>query len=324
MNTVFDTIALDRNVVHWEDHLADLTPWELREGIWFKREDYFAPLGYGGPNGSKMRQLIWMMNRARAGKTHVLTGASVQSPQLSMSAIVGQHFGLPSRQVVYSKPHTVLSHPNPYIASRFGAHFEYASGPYNPILQRHMADLRQDTSLVVEYGITLDHTLHDAETVRKFHEVGAHQTQNMPPEVTKLIVPAGSCNSLTSVLLGLTRDPGNVDTLLTLGIGPNKLEWMRNRLNYIGVNTDALPFEWEHVSLHDTGYASYTDKFNGESYAGIHFHPTYEAKMWRWLKQHDPLGNVLKHDDSVGFWIVGSAPDPRVVEPYFTHTEEAA
>jgi len=102
--SVFPKHSISRDEIEWEDYLAELTPWQNRQGVWFKRDDYFAPLGYGGPNGSKMRQLIWYVNRFRVGKNHIVTGASIQSPQLSMSAIVGAHYGLPSRQVVYSKP----------------------------------------------------------------------------------------------------------------------------------------------------------------------------------------------------------------------------
>lgn len=320
-DSIFKTLALSRDSVRWEEHLADLTPWELRSGIWFKREDYFAPLGYGGPNGSKMRQLIWYMNRFREGKTHVVTGASIQSPQLSMSAIVGAHYGLRARQVVYSKPETVMRHENPRIAAGFGAVFEYASGPYNPILQRRVKDFTREDSLVVEYGITVPHDRYPADDVRKFHEVGAHQVSNIPDEVTTLIAPAGSCNSLTSILLGLSRDSHNVSKLFTLGIGPDKRAWMRERLSIMGVDIDRLPFQWEHFSLHDTGFSKYSDHFNGENYSGINFHPTYEAKMWRYLRQRNTLGNVLPANGSVGFWIVGSAPDKKVVEPFFTHSE---
>jgi len=320
--TVFPVLGLDRAAVRWEEHLATLTPWEERDGMWFKREDYFAPFGYGGPNGSKLRQLIWFVNRNRAGRTHILTGASVQSPQLSMSAIVGAHYGLPAREVVYSKPRTLLGHPNPRIAAGFGARFEYARGPYNPILQARVADLQREDSLVVEYGITLDHHSHPAEQVQKFHEVGAHQVQNLPPQVTRLIVPAGSCNSLTSILLGLSRAPGNLDELRTIGIGPDKREWMRERLALFGVNPDRLPFRWRHFSLHDTGYAKYSDHFRGEAYSGIRFHPTYEAKIWRWLHTtHNSLGLF---DGRTGFWIVGGEPNPRVIEPFYTHNPEEA
>ena len=314
-DTVFPIRSLKREEVQWEHYLGNLTPWENRAGIWFKREDYFAPLGYGGPNGSKMRQLIWYVNRYRAGKTHILTGASVQSPQLSMSAIVGAHYGLRSRQVVYSKPDTVLTHENPRIAHGFGAVFEFARGPYNPILQRRVADLTQDKSLVVEYGITVPHEAYPAEDVRKFHEVGANQVRNLPDEVERLIVPAGSCNSLTSVLLGLSRDSKNLKELFTLGIGPGKQDWMRARLKIMGVNPDQMPFRWRHYSLHDSGFSAYSDKFKGESHEGINFHPTYEGKMWRWLRQNSPI----EPDDKTGFWIVGSAPSTKVIEPYFTN-----
>jgi len=317
--SVFEVQSLDRDKTHWEEHLGALTPWQNRKGLWFKRDDYFAPLGYGGPNGSKMRQLIWYINKFRPGKTHIVTGASIQSPQLSMSAIVGAHYGLRARQVVYSKPDTVLRHENPRIAYGFGAEFEFASGPYNPIIQRRVADLTQDGSLVVEYGITVPHGRYDSETVRKFHEVGAWQVSNMPDDVRRLIVPAGSCNSLTSVMLGLMRDPKNVDELFTVGIGPNKLPWVRARLQHMGLNVDHLPFRWRHHSLHDTGFSKYSDHFKGEHFDGINFHPTYEAKMWRWLTQN----NQLDYDDRTAFWIVGSAPDPKVIEPHYTRRLES-
>lgn len=314
-SSVFAHHQLERTDVNrWEDSFNLLTPWENHSGVWFKREDKFAPLGYGGPNGSKMRQLTWYVNRFREGKTHIVTGASIQSPQLSMSAIVGAHYGLPARQVVYSKPQTVLRHVNPRVAAGFGAAFEYASGPYNPILQRKVADLTRPDSLVVEYGITVPHDRYSAEDVRRFHEVGAYQVRNMPDSVETLVAPAGSCNSLTSILLGLSRDPKNLRKLFTLGIGPDKRGWMRERLNIIGVDLENLPFEWEHYSLHDSGYAAYSQHFNGEQWGDIKFHPTYEGKMVRWLRQNRPL----KQDDRTGFWIVGSEPDPRVIQPFYT------
>jgi 1-aminocyclopropane-1-carboxylate deaminase/D-cysteine desulfhydrase-like pyridoxal-dependent ACC family enzyme len=313
--SIFPELSLDRKDIRWEEHLGALTPWEDHMGIWFKREDYFAPLGYGGPNGSKMRQLIWYINKFRGNRTHIVTGASIQSPQLSMSAIVGAHYGLRCRQVVYSKPETVLRHPNPQVAAGFGAVFEYANGPYNPIIQRKVADLTQDSSLVVEYGITLPIDKYSPEDVRKFHEVGANQTNNIPDEVEELIVPAGSCNSLTSILLGLSRNSHNIKNLFTLGIGPDKQEWTRQRLRYIGVDPDSFDFKWNHYSLHDTGFSKYSDHFNGESFDGINFHPTYEAKMWRWLRQNDHISC----DRKTGFWIVGSAPSVKVIEPFYTH-----
>lgn len=313
MNSIFPVLSMNRSESRWEEHLGAHTPWEFRSGIWFKREDYFAPLGYSGPNGSKMRQLIWYINKFRGNRTHIVTGASIQSPQLSMTAIVGAHFGLRSRQVVYSKPNTVLKHTNPAVAHGFGAVFEYASGPYNPIIQRKVADLTQDSSLVVEYGITLPIDKYSPDDVRKFHEVGANQTNNIPDGVERLIVPAGSCNSLASILLGLSRDKHNIKELFTIGIGPSKVDWLNQRLRYMGVDPESFDFKWRHHSLHDTGFSKYSDHFNGENYDGINFHPTYEAKMWRYLRTQEPVDL----DGKTGFWIVGSAPDIKVVEPFY-------
>ena len=314
MDSVFNKLAINREEVKWENYLATLTPWQNKAGVWFKREDYFAPLGYSGPNGSKMRQLIWYVNRFKEGKSHIVTGASIQSPQLSMSAIVGSHYGRKNRQVVYSKPHTVLTHDNPRIAAGFGAVFKYANGHYNPNIQKRVADLTQPTSLVVEYGITVPHKRYDAEDVQKFHEVGAHQTSNMPDDVERLIVPAGSCNSLTSVVLGLSRNPNNLKELFTIAIGPDKRDWMAERLEIMGVDYKNLPFKWKHYSLHSNNYASYSQKFTGETHEDITFHPTYEAKMWRWLRET----NSLDYDDSTGFWIVGSAANRDVIRPFYT------
>jgi predicted TIM-barrel fold metal-dependent hydrolase len=47
VGTVFKVQSWDRNLVRWEDHLLDLTPVEYIGGMWWKREDKFAPLGGG-------------------------------------------------------------------------------------------------------------------------------------------------------------------------------------------------------------------------------------------------------------------------------------
>ena len=320
MNSIFPVLSLDRRQSQWESHLGVLTPWEDHGGIWLKREDYFAPLGYGGPNGSKMRQLIHFFHRHRGNATHVVTGASLQSPQLSMSAIVAAHYGLPITQVVYSKPETVLNHVSPRVARGFGAEFDYAKGPYNPILQARVAQLAAawPDTLVVHYGISLPTEDFGAEELRAFHECGARQVENMPAGVERLIMPAGSCNSLCSVLLGLIQDSRGLKELYTLGIGPSKAQWVVARMRKMGLELGDLPFRWRHFSLHDNKYAAYTDKFHGEHIDDVALHPTYEGKMWRWLRTHNPV----RLDGKTAFWIVGSDTDERVVEPFYTHPEK--
>ncbi len=289
---------------HFLAEAAKKTPWENVGGVWFKREDKFAPLGYGGPNGSKLRQLLHLFDKYRGNATRVITAASVLSPQHSMTAIVSYIYGLPSLHIIASP--NPDAHPNTRIAKKFGAKFHAIKVGYNPMLQKELARLTLESDFVVPYGITTwrEEQIHD------FHEVGAKQVVNIPKEVETLYVPAGSCNSLTSVLKGLWRNPYNVKKVKSIGIGPDKIEWVKQRLRVMDINPDKLPFEWDHsISLHEQG-VSYGDRVK-ESWNGISFHPTYEGKMIRFMKQQN-----LFHD-GIGVWIVGSEPNPAVAEKYF-------
>ena len=298
----------------WESMMGAYTPWEQHEGVWFKMESKYAPLGYGGPNGAKLRQLQHLFQRYRKDATHVVTGASVLSPQHSMTAILSSYYGLPSRHVIgATNPASMMKHPNVAVAKGFGAHFEIINVAYNPALQSEVKRLTQGSSFVVPYGSTRSHLDHDPQEIYDFHMVGAKQVENMPDEVKTLIVPSGSCNTLTSVILGLSKDSKNLNTLYAVGIGPDRRQWVRERLRVMGVNPDTLPFRWAEKSLHAEG-VKYTDSVK-ESYAGIPMHKNYEGKVIRHLKQT----GGLQPDQGTAFWIVGSEPDLNVLKPFFTH-----
>ena len=87
--SLFPVFSLDRRVSCWEDYLDVQTPIEEFEGLRVKRDDYFAPLGPGGINGGKVRQLVWLLARYRheqeaSGRAQgVLMGGSVKSPNLA-------------------------------------------------------------------------------------------------------------------------------------------------------------------------------------------------------------------------------------------------
>ena len=104
-------VNLGRADSHWEDTILDLTPVEEVDGLVFKREDKYAPLGYGCINGSKLRQLVWLVNgySLNGGIGGLISGASVHSPQLSMGTAVANHFGLPSTHVIGATTQNHLS-----------------------------------------------------------------------------------------------------------------------------------------------------------------------------------------------------------------------
>jgi 1-aminocyclopropane-1-carboxylate deaminase/D-cysteine desulfhydrase-like pyridoxal-dependent ACC family enzyme len=323
--------------ISWEDLSDVLTPVEQGEsGLWYKREDCFAPLGYGGINGSKLRQLIYLMRHMNDGPG-VVTACSVLSPQSSMTALVGRHFGVPVTVILGATHYdSAIRHENVRIAVRAGVKLEFIPVAYNPALQRACAAYADKHALyTVPYGIT---TPPDATPghVTIFHMVAAPQVVNIPSQIRTLVLPFGSANSATGVLTGLAKyGPGSISRVVLVGIGPDKLAWMWERLRSIGQVLDIPTCELftvrhrapslredvvrghgpvlvEHYDLHGTGYVKYSDRRPWRQ-DGIDFHPTYEGKVMKWL--HDEQPHWHKPADGTElFWIVGSEPHLSAME----------
>lgn len=341
MTTTFGVLSLDHAQVQWENHLRDLTPVEEVGGIFFKREDRFAPLGYGGINGSKLRQCIWLVSNYKkdlgARAVGIVSGASVKSPQLSMGAAVAKHFDLRCLLVIGSGGARVMEHENVALAAWFGAEFYVEKIAYNPGLQKRVRDLLATPTLrehfQLEYGITVDST--DDRRVERFHALGAWQVSNIPPEVETLVLPAGSCNSCTSVLYGIARErPKRLKNVLLFGIGPTRLDFIEQRLGAIerqtgmeirrlfrreyhshpdlakahnvGVSPSA-PYRMVHYDLHATKFVDYQDEMPYRL-QGIEFHPTYEGKVMTYLTLHGNQFREFWKSGRAMFWIIGSKP----------------
>jgi hypothetical protein len=323
--SLFPVHSFDREVVRWEDFLYELTPVQEVRGVRFKREDYFAPLGYGGINGAKLRQCIWLTgNAVREGATQMVTGASVKSPQLSMGTAVARHYGLPSLLAI-------------------GADFHFVNVAYNPALQKAVRELStKPNTFTLEYGITTDR---DDEYVEAFHRLGSEQVRNIPDDIEEVVLPAGSCNSCVSVLYGLARFPPKaLQRVRLLGIGPTRLDFIDSRLRRIervaGVDIRKLFYRefvhhedvadrqneeagaegearWslEHYDLHATHFAHYQDE-RPFQWGSIAFHPTYEGKVMQYLltQWRDRFESFWTSGKAL-FWVIGSVPEPDVMFP---------
>ncbi len=219
--TIFKTCSLDRKRVRWENYLRQLTPVEKVDGLWLKREDYFAPLGPGRINGSKLRQLIWLVNEARlTGAKTVVGGAVSGSPQHPMLAAVAAHYEL--QAIVLSGTRDAVKYPTLAQAVAYGATLLPSTCGYAKTLEAYALRYaaRTPNCWVLETNITVDLRRNSAARVEAFHAVGAHQTSNLPEDVETLVVPAGSCNSVTSVLYGLhQKRPRALRRVVLMGIG---------------------------------------------------------------------------------------------------------
>jgi 1-aminocyclopropane-1-carboxylate deaminase/D-cysteine desulfhydrase-like pyridoxal-dependent ACC family enzyme len=337
--TIFPDVQAE---LSWVDYLHAVTPVDQGPdtGLLYKREDTFAPLGYGGINGAKLRQCIWLMQHMQP-EHPVITACSVLSPQAPMVAMVGRHMGH-DVHVMYGATHreAALRHENVQIAVRAGARLEFTKVAYNPALQRaaHAWAVQHDGQML-SYGITTPGGS-GAPYVRAFHEVAMPQAISVPNDTRTVIVPFGSANSAVGVLMGLARyGPGTVSRVVLVGIGPNRLSWLTERAAMIaeagGIDIrqtyglvahhgapDGLGRQWrgmvalEHYDLHGTGYVRYSDKRPWRQ-DGIDFHPTYEGKIMHWLHRYEPHW-FTPRDGRTLFWIVGSQPSLAAMEGHLS------
>lgn len=248
-----------RDDVHWETYADRLTPVERvfapspfgrstagrfqpagGVSVQFKRNDLFAPLGYGGVNGAKMMQMLWLIDRyftQRISTTPfrpgLLYAGSVKSPQLARVAALAKHFDLPCTLVIGSDPQKAQkANPNVRIAAMLGASFVKAPAPYNPVLQKVSQDLHKTNSYrgfyLLEYGLSVEGPI---GRIKDFYDFGARQVINIPDDVETLLVPAGSGNTAITVLTGLALyPPKHLRRVILFGVGPSRISWFEERI----------------------------------------------------------------------------------------------
>lgn len=283
----------------------ELTPVEQHDGLWIKREDLYR--GAYGVNGAKYRACQHLISRAADGGIYdrVVSAASVLSPQNAMAAVVAGEFGLECTVIVGgTTPDKAVRHKSIAIAELAGATVEAIPVGYNTALQAAGKKRAMEEPGVwqLPYGITTRKEA-PAEEVRDFLRVGATQTENLPDEIETLVIPFGSGNTAAGVLYGLhDARPANLKRVVLVGIGPDRLDWTRDRLGGVGRTMAPKGVNVHHMSLHGW-FASYGDRMP-ETLDGIVLHPTYEGKVVRFLNQSDfPFWH--DRDGKTALWIVG-------------------
>lgn len=320
----------DKHIVNQKNILlasmTELTPVERIGELYFKREDKYAPNGLSSVNGSKLRQCVHLINdyAYQRGKTGVVSGAVTGSPQHPMVTYVARAFGL--RSVIFVGAKDVQQYEYLRLAREMGAEFMKTNIGYAQALNaksRKMSEM--DVSLFhLETNITLDERKNSAAKVSAFHDVGGLQVANIPRGIDTILIPAGSCNSATSILHGLAKHGyKGVRQVVLFGIGnygSKAPRYIRTRLSYMsranGIDYKKIfcfsefenhpaPVEVVRFDINGSGFAKYEDLMPAH-YRGIDFHPRYEGKVWNYIEKNPQLQTFLT--PRTLFWIVGSAP----------------
>lgn len=284
----------------------ELTPVELRNGRYYKREDLHRNEQYG-VNGAKWRACRHLFSKAVSeGATSVVSASSVLSPQAAMAGVLAEEFGIDCTLVLgATKPETAPKHVSVKIAMEAGATLNLDSKvAYNPVIQQKGNLLSKELGAwQLPYGITTPADA-PAEEVEAFLAVGGAQVANLPDEIETLVIPFGSGNTAAGVLYGLSRvhRPRNLQGVVLVGVGPDRLAWMMSRLDYVGVHQEDFGFEVTHMPLHGW-FADYGDRMP-ETADDIVMHPTYEGKVVRFLNGSD-MEWWHERDGKTCMWIVG-------------------
>lgn len=325
--TIFETTSIDRNICKWEDYMYSYTPVEQIGNMYFKREDKFAPLGFNSVNGSKLRQCLWLVDRwAKQGVKGIISGSVVGSPQHPFISSICKHYGLDCIIVTGSKNY--LQHKNMQLAHQMGAKFHVTNIGYAKALQSICFKMKQSMPdyEVLETNITLDEKLNTPESIEGFHSIGGHQVGNLPDNIETIIIPCGSCNSVVSILYGLSiKKPKNLKNIVLIGIGnngSNNLKYIPNRLATIGgvigkdINStfnfsfiDGFASDGVdvvHFNPNAEGFCKYADLMPYE-YNGLKLHPRYEGKCFFYMYKNKQKFLEYRHPNTL-FWVVGNEP----------------
>lgn len=278
----------------------DFTPWENRFGRFYKREDLYEDMVFG-VNGSKYRTWKALIQQAVPDFSEVVVAGSVHAPTVPIAAVAAKEAGLECTVIVGgTTPEKAMRHRYIQIAKQAGAGLEAIPVGYGPALKKAARDFEGSHDSVWRVAPP-----EPPQDVRPFLEPVGRQVLNMPAELRTLIIPFGSGNTAAGVLYGLSQMDHQLERVVLVGIGPDRMAWLGEMLEQAGVNTDNLwnNLQLMHIQLHDW-FAKYADRMP-ETVDGIVMHPTYEGKAVRYLNTVEPAW--WERDDSTGFWIVGGA-----------------
>lgn len=273
-----------------------LTPVEKFGKYSFKREDLYRPFDFSPVNGSKLRQCQILVQK-NANYNGFVTGTSIKSPQAPILSAVGKSINKPVT-IMYGGTTFDNLKDNKYyqLCLSCGGDVKIVSKmAFTSVLNLKSELYAKEHGLYnVKYGIDLMNNLD------VFIDSTANQVQNIG-EVDNIVVTVGSSITILGILYGLVIHNIPCKRIYAIGCAPNRVdkinEYSKAIFNEKGVR---LPVE----------KIIYVDAFNlykgfkyentvNEEYFGLQFHPRYEAKTFRWLKNNDLIGNTL-------MWITGS------------------
>lgn len=299
-----------------------LTPFDRAgaDGCLFKREDAYAPLGIHGVNGSKVRMGVWWLDhmlRLRPQIRQLVFAGSVKSPLQVRVAALAAHFSLQSVHIIgATAPEKARRHEIIRSIEWLGGTLDCECRvAYNNALQKRARALAEpDDRVQVPYGLWLNRD-HLGDNLETFYQLSALQLGNWPGGIRRLILPAGTFTTALAVFWGVVQNIkfGNINGLKHVEfpvIGPDHTTWFWESLaDLLKLTSPAAAMSLVadlglNVNFwHDKRMSDWNDMAKNVSIGDHDFHPSYEAKIVRWIRQENLPW--LEEQDTC-FWIIGA------------------
>lgn len=272
-----------------------LTPVEKRGGIYFKRDDLFAPFGNGNVNGGKLRQAFFIIEKKIKENNikGVISGSSIHSPQSPIISSVAKYYNI-DNIIIYGgvDQENLFKKPMPLLCLKNDAKFVFVNSGRHSVIYNKAKKIQEENGyFIIEYG------MNSKDNPYEFFESNAYQVKNIPDNLDDLVVTCGSGITTAGILYGIKKYKKNIKNINIVGVAPNRIEKINKRLKFLNTNID-----YNYIDLFSSRGFLYEKQIKTKYYL-IDFHPNYESKVFLWT-----MKNLEIKNKNVLFWIIGGMP----------------
>ena len=280
--------------------MIDLTPIQCIDGIYYKRDDLFAPFGSDDVNGGKVRQTIHMFNKfneyiVEKCNSTVICSVSVYSPTAPVISRVAKDFGFRCIVAVGgTKPETLDRHHMMRLAKHNGAEIRIVAG--HGMSNAINAKVKKIVEEEGCFNTSFDNAIY-SHWGEEFMDINSGQVKNIPDEIETLVMSAGVGIQFSCVLRGLRKYEKNIKRVIAVQIGPDR----RKRIDsYFESNSEGplfgeeKPYKYELQSYK----SAYGKGLDIQLPFGVWLDDLNEAKAHKWMTENLDERNTL-------FWCVG-------------------
>ena len=292
-----------------------ITPVELYDNIYYKRDDYFKPFGDYHVNGGKVRQALIMFEKyiddiKSKHNNGVITAGSVHSPQSANIAKVAEFHQVKCITCVGgTKPENLDKHHMMRLTKHYGCEIKIVAGHgMSNVIHARMRELAKENGyMVIEQGELLE------KNPSEMFYATADQVENIPDELDNLVVSTGVGIQLMGILLGLKKFNKKVKRIHSICVGPTREKHMKRYENELLKTHDGMVWDRpESLNLNEFTMLSHKSPYGkGHDYMvnDSYIDDIYEGKAYQWM-----LENVDTANEKTLFWCVGKRPRPEDVD----------